>query len=92
MKDDNAIESLIPPGWRFYSADFSLAPAEPGRVLLTRDAEGTAWWHSLSLEESDAVPLFVSGRGATFRAAVAAAVAEIITAQAAPAGQSENDN
>lgn len=64
-----SVALLVPNGWRFYSADLSIE----GRasVMLTRDAEGTRWWHRLHEVEQQQIDLFISGAGATLEEAIA---------------------
>jgi hypothetical protein len=74
-------ESLIPPGWRFSTADFSMQAAGKrghGWAMLTRDEAGLKEWHAMPDSEArEAYPINAQGRGATLREAIAAAVAAI---------------
>ncbi|WP_250518634.1 hypothetical protein [Caballeronia sp. ATUFL_M1_KS5A] len=70
------LESRIPDGWRFYTADFS-GSRSPGSATLIRDDKGKAEWLALSDEEREATDLYVFGRGNTFREAIDAAIAAI---------------
>lgn len=67
-----ALRVEYPAGWRFYTADNSIL----GRchVLLSRDEPGRLWWLSLSEEEQEATPLYVSASAATLPLALRAAI------------------
>jgi hypothetical protein len=82
----NDIESLIPQGWLFLSADFScktssfdmFADHDTGSVMLVRNYEGQRAFYALeSYEERDAFQLYVLGSGKTLREAVENAVEHI---------------
>jgi hypothetical protein len=82
VKPDIDAESLIPPGWTFSSADFSMQAAGKqgdGWAMLTRNEAGRKEWFALpdGSEARKAYPLNATGKGVTLREAVAAAVATI---------------
>lgn len=71
------IFQAVPPGWRFYSADFSLNAHDStrsGTVVLRRDEPGYRWWLSLPDADRETAKLYVHGRGVTFTGALADAV------------------
>lgn len=73
----------ITKGWRLYAADFSIQAesndtTRPGFVVLVRDPGSRAWWHTTGAKG----PLYVSGRGRTFRTAL---INANINAKEAPA-------
>ena len=82
-KIDAAIAALqaepqpaIPEGWGFSSADFSLQASgvsEFGGVMLIRTGADRADWHSLTDEQREVIPLYVSGTGRTVAEAIASA-------------------
>ena len=78
------LETLIPEGWRFYTADFSMQATGKrncGSVMLIRDEKGVAEWHKLpdDLKESDdGPPLYLSGTGKTLQEAIKEASARAI--------------
>jgi hypothetical protein len=78
------LETLIPEGWRFYTADFSMQATGKrncGSVMLIRDEKGVAEWHKLpdDLKESDdGPPLYLSGTGKTLQEAIKKASARAI--------------
>jgi len=84
MDAATALESKIPAGWQFYSADFSLSP---GRVMLVRDAAGKNWWRNLPEELGEGVPLFVSGSGTTLARAIDTAANRIAALQSHSKGE-----
>ena len=77
-----------PAGWRFMSADFSLQAAGKstfGSVMLIRDPEEKVRWHQqdeATKERADGPPLYVSGKGETFEAAMADAEIKTLSAPA----------
>ena len=81
------LETLIPEGWRFYTADFSMQATGKrncGSVMLIRDEKGVAEWHKLpaDLKESDdGPPLYLSGTGKTLQEAIEEASARAIEAK-----------
>ena len=75
----NITESIIPIGWRFYYADFSLVASgtgRSGRVMLQRSPEDLARWHCLSDSAKDHIGIYAVGNGAHFNEALAAAIKE----------------
>jgi len=81
MKPQGSLESFIPRGWVFYSADFSLLVSGHGlgSVMIRRDKEGTECWHSLSDAEKERVQLYVTGVGRSVGEALQNAVEQINT-------------
>lgn len=67
---------VIPKGWYFYTADFSVEN-RPGRITLKRDAEGAKWWHSLTDADQEITDLFLGGSGNTVDEAIADAITHI---------------
>lgn len=68
---------LVPDGWEFYTADFSLKASKKsdvGGVMLVRDLAGKAKWHSLPPEVQENVALYVGGVGPTLQEAIEDAV------------------
>ena len=59
----------IPKGWYFYSADFSIEGTK-GRILLSRDTEGKAWWHTLDEAGQQNISLYISGYGCNVNEAI----------------------
>ena len=69
-------QPAIPEGWGFSSADFSLQASgvsEFGGVMLIRTGADRADWHSLTDEQREVIPLYVSGTGRTVAEAIASA-------------------
>lgn len=70
-------EPTIPEGWGFCSADFSLQASgvsEFGGVMLIRTgADRADYWHFLTDEQREVIPLYVSGTGKTVAKAIASA-------------------
>ncbi len=77
-KNDIATGISIAEGWRFFTADFS-REGQKGIVMLTRDAQGTRWWHSLSEAEQETTELWATGYGQTIAEAVVDANAKIVS-------------
>lgn len=78
-----AVESLIPNGWVFYSADASIQSSNPRRpmsAIIKRDADGVQWWLQLTEEEQESTPLYSSGAGMTLTQAIQSAAAAILSA------------
>ena len=65
--------AIIPYGWRFLSADFSMSP----RITLTRDFSGLCWWHTLTEIEQKNTPLFVIGIGTDLQSSIDDAIKQI---------------
>lgn len=67
------IESIVPNGWKFLSADFSLMasgrPNAQGTVMFVRDDEERKAWHALPDELKESSALYVHGVGVTLNAA-----------------------
>ena len=67
------LESIVPQGWKFLSADFSLMaarhPNAQGMVMFVRDDEGRKAWHALPDELKESTALYANGRGVTLHAA-----------------------
>ena len=69
-------QPAIPEGWGFSSADFSLQASgvsEFGGVMLIRTGADRADWRSLTDEQREVIPLYVSGTGRTVAEAIASA-------------------
>ncbi|QRE00420.1 hypothetical protein [Burkholderia phage BCSR52] len=66
----------ITPGWRFYTADFSLNAKNPnfvGHVSLIRDNANLQAFHKLPEEERENTTILANGRGFTIEEAIDAA-------------------
>lgn len=73
---DAEVESFIPSGWEFDTADFSIRGAD-GYVCLRRDKKGTEWWHGLSEEDRERTDLYVYGRASSLVQAIKNAVSNV---------------
>jgi hypothetical protein len=75
-------ESLIPQGWKFCTADFSVMASGlrgHGWVTLKRDATGVAQFNALPDDAArEAFQLYISGKGKTIREAIANAASQIV--------------
>lgn len=83
-----SIESLIPAGWVFNSADFSLIANgydKPGHVCLIRSGPDRKAWNAHA--DADVCPLHAYGYGKTFAEAIQAAIAEAHSAGPVPPPQ-----
>jgi hypothetical protein len=71
------VEEMIPAGWMFCSADFSIRAGDgtsKGKVMLKRTSENVARWLCLSDELREKHALWLVGDGNTFIEALEAAV------------------
>ena len=64
---------IIPRGWKFVSADFSMSP----RITLTRDFNGLCWWHTLTEMEQKEKPIYIIGIGVDLQTALDDAIKQI---------------
>ena len=65
--------AILPRGWEFNSADFSLSPT----VSLQRDFNGMCWWHTLTEVEQDQTPFYVIGVGNDLQSCIDDAIKQI---------------
>lgn len=78
-----AVASLIPKGWVFYSADASIQSSNPRRpmtAMIKRDVDGVQWWLQLTEEEKERTSLYSTGAGMTLTLAIQNAVDTILSA------------
>jgi len=69
-------ETMIPFGWEFDTADFSVR-GKDGRVMLRRDKRGQEWWFGLSEEDREKTDLYISGSGNNLKEAIKMAISKI---------------
>ena len=65
--------AIIPRGWEFKGADFSLSPT----ISLQRDFNGMCWWHTLTEVEQDKTPFYVIGTGIDLQSCIDDAIKQI---------------
>ena len=65
--------AIIPRGWRFISADFTMSP----RVTLVRDFNGLCWWHTLTEVEQKNTDLYIIGVSNDLQSALDNAIKQI---------------
>ena len=73
----------VPPGWAFYTADFSMKAHETapvGRAILMRTGDDFRAWFTLSDEDRDRIPLYIQGAGPTIHEAIAEACKAALSA------------
>ena len=63
----------IPNGWRINYIDLSMSP----RAVFVRDSDGYNWWHSLSEQDQEMIPLYISGFGVDMESAIKDGIKEI---------------
>jgi len=69
-------EEMIPSGWEFDTADFSIR-GKNGHVMLRRNKKGQEWWFSLSEEDREKTDLYISGSGQNLKEAITVAILKI---------------